>query len=164
MKKLKELFLRYKEIIMYLIFGVLTTLIGFVVYFVITKLGTGAFHKPDGTPADWLVIAANIIQWVCAVLFAFFTNRKYVFENSEKAPMLRQLLSFASARVATLVIDTVLIFALQWLLLKLSYQAIFGLNANDLAKCISAVVVIILNYVFSKIFVFKNKKPTESNP
>ena len=87
---------------------------------------------------------ANVVAWIISVLFAYITNRKYVFvsKNNNK---LKELMSFCLARVATLLMDMVLMY--------------FGVNIllfNDkLVKIVSQVVVIVSNYVFSKLFVFK---------
>ena len=161
--KIKKLFFKYKEIILYLIFGVLTTVVGYCAYHIVIRLFIEQFHNENGEPLVWLTSAANVADWVCGVLFAFFTNRKYVFTDSEKKPMGRQFISFAASRVITLLLSLAIVPSLQWLLETLSYQPIFGVKANTVAKLVSMVVVVILNYVFSKIFVFKKKAPSKEN-
>ena len=109
MKKLLE---KYREIILYLIFGVLTTFVGWAVYFAILFVGKAAFGIPPETTTGgaYLAIytAAQIIQWVAAVLFAFFTNRKWVFTGADReAKMLPQLTSNQPFRCATTVWLTV---------------------------------------------------------
>ena len=160
-EKIKKLFVKYKEILLYLVFGVLTTVVGYCAYHVVIRLFIGQFHSDSGEPLLWVTSAANVADWVCGVLFAFFTNRKFVFTDSEKKPMGRQFISFAASRVITLLLSLAIVPSLQWLLETLSYRPVFGIKANTVAKLVSMVVVVVLNYVFSKIFVFKKKKAPE---
>ena len=83
---MKELFNKYKEIIMYLIFGVLTTVISLIVYYALTY----TILNPNNS--IYLQIA-NILSWIAGVLFAYFTNRKYVFE-SKNENKLKEFISF----------------------------------------------------------------------
>ena len=101
---MKQLFQKYREIIMYLIFGVLTTVVGFGTYFAI-MLGAEQIWgeaMQNETHATYLAVyfAAQIIQWVAAVLFAFFTNRAWVFTDADRSEgtMGRQLVLFAGSR------------------------------------------------------------------
>lgn len=139
-KGLIKLFNKYREVIMYLIFGVLTTVISLLVYYglVYTVLN----------PEDAIQLqVANIISWVAGVTFAYFTNRKYVFESSNKN-RLKEAGSFVLARVTTLVMDMAIMFL-----------GVTILAFNDkIIKIISQVAVIVANYIFSKIFVFKKGK------
>lgn len=167
-KGIKRFFTR--EIVSYLIFGVLTTAVGWAVYFAIMLGGKAVFSIPSDDTASFkyiaLYTAAQIIQWICAVLFAFFTNRKWVFTDADKSKkILPQLLTFSSGRVITLVFDYVITFlgglALSSLLPSLNSVSLLGLtlNVNEIiAKLVAAFVVIVCNYVFSKLFVFKKKK------
>ena len=137
MDKIKELFTKYKEVIMYLIFGVLTTVFSLVVYWIVSV----TFLNPED--AIQLQIA-NIISWVAGVSFAYVTNRKYVFE-SKNENKLKELSSFVGSRVITLIFD-MLIMGI----------GVTMLHFNDkIMKIISQVVVIVSNYIFSKLFVFK---------
>ena len=139
MKKLIELYKKYKEVINYLIFGVLTTVVSLVVYYA----SVYTFLNPDN--AVQLQIA-NILSWIAGVTFAYFTNRKYVFESEEQNKV-KEASKFGLARVTTLVMDMVIM----WL-------GVTVLHFNDkLVKIISQVVIIISNYVFSKLFVFKKE-------
>ena len=140
MDKIKDLYLKYKEIINYLIFGVLTTVVSLIVYYVAVY----TFLNPEN--AVQLQIA-NILSWIAGVTFAYFTNRKYVFDSKEQN-RLKEAGKFVMARVVTLLMDMVIM----WL-------GVTVLCFNDkIMKLISQVVIIISNYVFSKIFVFKKKK------
>lgn len=139
MKKLIELYKKYKEVINYLIFGVLTTVVSLVVYYA----SVYTFLNPDN--ALQLQIA-NILSWIAGVTFAYFTNRKYVFESKEQNKV-KEASKFVLARVTTLVMDMVIM----WL-------GVTVLHFNDkLVKIISQVAIIISNYVFSKLFVFKKE-------
>ena len=159
-----------REVVTYLIFGVLTTFVGWAVYFAIMLGGRALLSIPndDTTSGAYigLYTAAQLIQWVCAVLFAFFTNRKWVFTEADKSKkILPQLLTFSGGRVITLGLDYVITLvgamALTALLPALNSVSIIGitLNFNEVAaKVAAAFVVIVCNYIFSKIFVFKKKK------
>lgn len=134
---MKNLFIKYKEIIMYLIFGVLTTVISLIVYYLLT------FTILDANNPLLLQIA-NIISWVAGVLFAYFTNRKYVFE-SKNTNKVKEFTSFVGARVATLVLDMLIMgVGVTW----------FAFN-DKVMKLISQVLVIVGNYILSKLIVFK---------
>ncbi len=160
---MKAFFEKYREIILYLIFGVLTTAVSFITYFLLFHVGVSLI----GAAHEWYVrIAAQILQWVAGVLFAFFTNKKYVFgdTNTQTRHMWRKLAEFSASRVLTLVLDTVLTFGIVALLAALSYEAILlplvkiPLSADLIAKCVAAVFVIVGNYVLSKLFVFRKSR------
>lgn len=137
MEKIKELYKKYKEIINYLIFGVLTTVVSLLVYYI----SVYTFLNPEN--AVQLQIA-NILSWIAGVAFAYFTNRKFVFESEEKNK-LKEAGKFVSARVVTLIMDMIIM-----------YLGVTILLLNDkIIKLISQVVIIVSNYVFSKLFVFK---------
>ena len=158
-----------RELVTYLIFGVLTTVVGWAVYFAIMLGGRALLSIPndDTTSVAYigLYTVAQLVQWVCAVLFAFFTNRKWVFTEADKSQkILRQLLAFSGGRVLTLGLDYVITFvgglALGALIPSLNDVTVLGINLNFnevIAKLAAAFVVIVCNYIFSKLFVFKNK-------
>lgn len=161
MNKIKDLFTRYREIVMYLIFGVLTTLVGMGSYFIILRVGTalGASDE-NGDPTYALRLIAQVLQWVLAVLFAFYTNRRWVFDGADSAakPIHIQLIEFSSSRVITLLLDTGVTFGFVWLLDAVNYTQISILSKDLIAKCVAAVLVIVGNYVLSKLWVFKKRK------
>ena len=143
MKKIKNLFIKYQEIISYLIFGVLTTVISLATYYLLV------YTILDPNKGFELQIA-NIISWIAAVTFAYFTNRKYVFK-SNKEKRLKEAFNFYSSRLSTLLID----MFLMWLLVtKLSFN-------DKVIKMIVQIVVIVLNYVFSKFLVFGKQSLNE---
>lgn len=140
MKKIRELYTKYKEVINYLIFGVLTTVVSLAVYY----LSVFTFLNPDN--AIQLQIA-NILSWIAGVAFAYFTNRRFVFESKEENK-LKEAGKFVTARLVTLIMDMVIM-----------YLGVTVLHFNDkIIKLISQVVIIVSNYIFSKLFVFKKKE------
>ncbi len=133
-----NIYKKNKEIINYLIFGVLTTVVSFVVYFIFAKV-----FKIDE-------VISNVISWFFSVLFAFITNKLYVFESKEtgKKTLLKEIISFYLARLFTGVVCDLGVFALM--------VKIFKIN-DVLSKLVTQVIVIILNYVLSKLIVFRKK-------
>lgn len=124
-----------REIILYLIFGFLTTVISILVFALFTEI----------IPLDELI--ANIISFIIAVFFAFITNKKWVFENADKTPFFTAMIKFYSARLLTLLIEELILFIF-----------ITRLSMNPLwVKITSQLLIIILNFILSKIFVFKKK-------
>ena len=167
---MKEFLKKHEQIIKYLFFGVLTTVVGWAVYFGVLFLGKAALSIPveDTASARYLAVytVAQVVQWVAAVLFAFFVDRKWVFTDADKeVPVLKQLGVFAGGRVLTFGLDYVVTYfgalGLYALLPWASKVVLVGRewNLNEIAaKLVSAVVVIIGNYFFSKLLVFKKKK------
>lgn len=140
MQKIIELFNKYKEIIMYLIFGVLTTVVSLVTYYALTL----TILNPEKAMQLQL---ANIIAWIVSVAFAYVTNRKFVFE-SKSEDIVKEATSFVGGRVLTLLLDMAIMFIFVTLL-----------HLNDkIFKIVSQVLVIVTNYVISKLFVFKENK------
>ena len=136
MKKIKEVYLKYKEIINYLIFGVLTTLVSLIVYYLLVF----TFLNPSN-PIELQI--ANILSWVAGVAFAYFTNRKFVFESKEKNKI-KEASKFVTARLVTLIMDMLIM----WI-------GVTILHGNDkIMKLLSQVIVIVSNYLFSKLIVF----------
>ncbi len=140
-EKIKELCKKYEEIIAYLIVGVLTTVVSWAAKFLANAVFFGNTMHP--TSSQNLIL--SIINWVAGVIFAYFTNRKFVFKSNK--PMLKESFDFVLSRVSTLILDTVVMQLL---------GNVMGINVV-IATFISAVLVIIANYVFSKLFVFKKK-------
>ena len=137
MSNIKELIIKYKFIILYGIFGVLTTVINIGVYGVLYS-GLGVSN-----------VISNVIAWVISVLFAFITNKLWVFESKSFNFNLfvKELGSFTVCRVATGVLDLGIMFV--------GVDLLKG--PAIILKIASNIIVIILNYVMSKIFVFKKK-------
>ena len=139
-EKIKELCVKYREIIVYLIVGVLTTVVSWGAAF-LGKL----FLDVEGSSLQNFI--NNTISWVVGVLFAYPLNRKWVFQSTNPQVM-KEFLGFASSRISTWIMDIVIM----WFTVNI-------LNMNYwIGKIfISAVVVTIANYVFSKLLIFKKK-------
>ena len=168
MNKIKELFNKHREVIMYLIFGVATTLVNFIATFILQRVfGLSSIAEELGTDSSkykLVYLTANAIAWFVAVLFAFITNKKYVFEsktNGAKA-YFTEMGKFFGARAATGVIEITLPSALQAIGLKQSVSVTAFSKTFTFegfwAKAITSIIIIILNYVFSKLFVFRKKE------
>lgn len=137
MEKIKNLIIKYREIILYLIVGFLTTVISLAVYY----LCTVTVLNPEN-PLQLQI--ANVISWIAAVIFAFFTNRIFVF-RSKSEKILKEAFAFFLARIGSLLMDMAMMFLM-----------VSCLSMNDrIAKIITQIAVIILNYILSKFFVFK---------
>ncbi len=130
---------KYREVIMYLIFGVLTTLVS-----VITRIIL--FHTIFSADNPFDVQIATIISNAIGIVFAYFTNRKYVFESTNKNK-LKEAVSFVGGRLSTLVMDMLIMFI-----------GVTLLKGNEnIVTLISQVLVIVANYLISKLFVFKKR-------
>lgn len=139
MEKLKELYLKYKELVNYLIVGVLTTVVSLGTYY------GCVFTFLDPQSAVQLQ-AANILSWIAAVTFAYFTNRKYVFESTNRN-MMQEALKFYASRLSTLAMDMAIMFVGVTLLVL----------DDKIMKLVVQVVVTVANYIISKFLVFKDK-------
>ena len=125
---------KYKEALLYLVFGGLTTLVNILSFFILRQLKIEVY-------------VSNVIAWFLSVLFAFITNKLFVFESRGKSKKenIKECVSFFGFRILSLVFD----MGAMYLLLQV-------LNVNELlSKVVANVLVIILNYVFSKLFIFK---------
>ncbi len=135
---MKEFFNKHREIIAYLIVGIMTTLVSWAVYSLLRIV------LDMNVPLQ--VQIAVFMRWFAGVLFAYFTNRKYVFQSRDPK-MLLEFLKFVGSRVTTLLSD----MFIMWLMVS-----VLGIN-DWIATFVSAVVVIVLNYLFSKLLVFRKK-------
>lgn len=135
MEKIKELYFKYKEVINYLFFGGCTFLVSIISFYVFNKVFGFNEH------------VANVISWVLAVSFAYITNKLYVFESktSDFKSLLKEIGSFVSARLLTLVMEEIIL--------------LIGVNClhidSMIVKVVAQVVVIVSNYFLSKLFIFK---------
>ncbi|MCI9338075.1 MAG: GtrA family protein [Lachnospiraceae bacterium] len=143
-ERCKALYKKYEEIIVYLIVGVLTTIVAWTAKFVANAL---LFHNTMyPTPFENAVLST--INWVAGVIFAYFTNRRFVFKS--KKPMRKEAPKFVLSRVSTWILDIVVM------------QILTAMNINLVAaSLVSAVLVTIANYVFSKLFVFNKNAKTD---
>ncbi len=152
---IKKLFEKYKEVISYVFFGVLATVVNLV-----------SFKIFNAVLGAHLYLLTNVISWLITVIFAYFTNKLWVFESkSWKAEVvIKELIGFFGARIFSLVFEE----AGLWLMIdimhmgKISWDIFsFNLDGNMIAKIIMQVVVVILNYVFSKLVIFKHKNDSD---
>ncbi len=130
------------EVFRYLFFGGLTTIVSLGSYF-LAALAIGGGNELTGLQVQ----VANIISWIFAVSFAYITNKLWVFNSrsTDIRVLFREITSFVSARIFSLVVEA------GWLFLSVEL-----LNINDfIAKVIGQFVVVVLNYIFSKLFIFK---------
>ena len=137
--KVKELYKKYEEIINYVIVGAMTTFVSIISYYIFRFLIFTANTQLH-------VQICTVISWILAVLFAFFANKKYVFKSKEKGKnSLIEMFKFYLSRFTTLLVE----MGSMWLLTD-------PLNINDkISKILVQFIVLVLNYLFSKIFVFK---------
>lgn len=134
-----DLYKKNKELINYLIFGFLTTIVSLLVYYGLTFI----IFNPHNVLELQIT---NIISWFAGVVFAYITNRKYVFESKNKK-IVKESSKFLLSRITTLLIDMAIMGI---------FVSILGYN-DKVIKIISQIVVIVSNYIFSKLFVFKSK-------
>lgn len=158
---MRKLFEKYREIISYLFFGVITTLVSMGVYFAILKSGELLLElSPEESKFNGVRLVAQVLQWVAGVLVAFYTNKRWVFntESTDKRQTSIELSKFAAGRLGTLGIDTVLTFGTVWLLNALGYEPfrlVLTFTTDLWSKIVSSAVVIVTNYLISKFIVFK---------
>lgn len=136
---IKKIYIKYKEIINYLIFGILTTIINLITYYILII----TILDPNN-PLQLQI--SNIIAWITSITFAYITNKKYVF-TSKETNIKKEIIKFYSSRLTTLFIDIVLMFI---------FVTILKLN-DKIIKLIIAIIIIILNYILSKLIVFKKR-------
>ncbi len=145
---MKKLFEKYREVIVYVIFGGLTTVVNYIIYFTCTH----------GLKLGWT--PATVIAWAGAVLFAYVTNRIWVFKSKAHGigNIAYELFKFVAFRLVSL--------GMEWVTLKICFDLIHmdsfvyaELPAGEfIGKTIAQVIVVIANYIFSKLIIFKNKK------
>lgn len=134
----KEYLEKYRELLLYGIFGVLTTLINIVVYSL-------CYHQLGISN-----VASNVVAWILSVLFAFVTNKIWVFDSKsmEVSVLFKEAVSFFGCRLATGLLD-----------LAIMYVTVDVMAWNStLMKCISNVIVIVVNYIASKLVIFAHKQ------
>lgn len=144
MQKIIELYKKYEEIVNYLIFGVLTTVVSLSTKYLLL------FTILDAKNSIQLQIAV-IVSWITACTFAYITNRIWVFKSKSKN-ILKEAIGFFAARLATLGLEMLIMFV---------FVTALGLNSNlwvIVWTLVSQVIIIIGNYVLSKLLVFKKEK------
>lgn len=152
MTKIKSLLIKYREAILYVVFGGLTTVVNFIVLKV-CNMAVGEKYY----------LISNVAAWLAAVIFAYVTNKLFVFESRSWSVrvLLHEIPSFAGARVLSLGLEELGL----WLLVDIArmdsvswHVLSFDIGGIMIAKLILAVVVVILNYIFSKLVIFKKNR------
>ncbi|MEF2836535.1 MAG: GtrA family protein [Oscillospiraceae bacterium] len=136
-QKMKALLEKYWEVITYLFFGVLSTIVNYIVYL------------PAYLLLGWSAAVSNAVAWVVAVAFAYLTNKPFVFKSNDwsRKTVIPELTKFVSCRVASGVAETLILLV-----------TVDVLNWNGtIWKLITSVLVVVLNYIGSKLVVFRNK-------
>lgn len=143
-KKANEFISKHKEPVLYIVFGALTTLVNFIVYYPLVNLP--AMKGQTG----WWTLVVNVIAWVAAVVFAFVTNKLYVFKSTDKSfrTVIKELAAFFGARLASLGIEELILFI---------FVTLLHLNENAI-KLIASVGTVVCNYFFSKFIIFRKKE------
>ena len=141
---------KHKQGVLYIVFGVLTTLVNFVLFFLFQML-----------LGERLYLLSNLIAWVGAVAFAFVVNKLFVFESRsfEGKVVLREGAQFAAARIFSLLVEELgLILLLEIIGIGgLSLPLGISLSGDLIAKILLAIIVLLMNYFFSKLIIFKPK-------
>ena len=131
--------MKHKEVINYLIFGFLSFVVSMATYY----LARICF--------DYVI--SNIISWIIAVIFSYVTNKLFEFESKieGKRKLVKEFVTFILSRIFTLVLETLIL-----------YMMVDLMNMNDrMVKVIAQIIVILMNYILSKLIIFKKKKTEE---
>ena len=137
--KIANIYVKHREIIMYLVFGVLTTAVSLVTYALCTSLLLNAENALE-------LQFANVISWIVSVTFAYVTNKLFVFRSNNC--VLNEIVKFYASRLGTLVVDMLMMYIL---------VSVFAFN-DMISKVFVQFVVIISNYIISKLIVFKEEE------
>ena len=140
---------RLKEAARYVFFGLLTTLVNWAVYFVLTSWLKPDIYPDTSAARAWILNGSQIVSWVLSVLFAYLTNRRYVFLSKTRgADALREFFLFVSARVSSYLLFDLLLYNL----------FVFGLGIeHGLTKLLMNVLVVLFNYFASKFVIFRKE-------
>lgn len=134
-KKILDLYKKYEEIINYIIVGGMTTIISILSYYLIRIILSAN--------TDLNIQISTVLSWIFAVTFAYFANRIFVFKSNNSKS--KESIKFVTSRIMSLLIEMLVMFLLTGIL-----------KINDkIAKILVQFIIVILNYLFSKIFVFK---------
>ena len=137
MEKLRSMIIKYKDVLLYLVFGGLTTLVSFLAY--------GLFYNL----CNYSAAVSNVLSWIIAVVFAYLTNKPFVFKSNDWSAqtIIPELWKFVGCRIGSGLFETAFLAITVDFLLW---------NALGM-KIVASVVVVVLNYIASKLFVFKRK-------
>ena len=152
MNTIKNLIIKYKELIIYGVFGVGTTLVNFLTYKLFNVLLGVEYY-----------LVSNVIAWFVSVIFAYVTNKLFVFESKswKLKVVAKEVPSFFAARVFSFLVEEAGLFLLVDALGMKNFGmelSGFAISGNMISKVLLAVIVVVLNYFFSKFVVFRKKK------
>ena len=158
---------KFQEIFWYFVFGVLTTVVNLVAFTVLDKCFDEKWPVSIfGFDLDLYIVFVNVVAWVVAIVFAYITNKKFVFKT--KGNVVREFFNFVVARLFTLFAFEIGLFTLGIMVMENAFNmpqddlwfSIFGFNVTNkyIIKIFIAVFVVVANYIFSKIFIFKKKE------
>ena len=157
MKIVLDLLKKHQEIIAYLFWGVMTTIVSWGSYSFFALLFQGQQQNVHifGLQMSMVVLISNVLSWICAFSFAFVTNKLWVFQSKswQACDWIPEFGKFFSARVATGIMEILAVPLLVGIGLD---QTILGIEGM-VAKVLVSVLVVLLNYVFSKVFIFRNR-------
>ncbi len=142
MEKIKSLCVKYRELIVYVIVGGLTTLVSWAAKFAWNFI----FYGGTAYPTELQAVILSTVEWVAGVAFAYPTNRRFVFQSKDPE-IFKECLKFVLSRVSTYLLSVGLNVLLTWL----------GVNVY-VTTIVAAVAVVIANYVISKLLVFRKKE------
>ncbi len=151
MKMIKILFIKYKELITYVIFGVLTTVVNFFAFWIFTKIF-----------GEDLYLVNNAIAWVVGVVFAYITNKLFVFESKswDLKVITKEITGFLGARIFSFLVEEggMLLFIS---ILGFGGKSLtllgFTITGQFIVKILLAVIVVVMNYIFSKFIIFRKQ-------
>ncbi len=163
---------KQREVFMYLLFGGLTTIVNLITYYLlgIAFSDHSIIVNLFSYPVDIMMLINQTIAWVVAVMFAFLTNRAWVF--CSKGPFFREMFAFFSARIVTLILFELLMFAFMIFILENGFNisknniflSVAGLDFKweFFVKILNSVFVVVSNYFFSKWFIFTKKASVQA--
>ena len=166
---MKNFWEKYREIIVYILVGLATTVVAYGVRLLILYPGAAILSLDLASPDAAMIAKVSVLRtvaqslgWVAGVIFAFIPNKKWVFRNDEGGKTLwAQFGKFVASRVGTYFVELLLAVLLPMLLIACGYKPfrfILTVDADLVATAVSVVVVTVLKYILSKLLVFKKKK------
>ena len=164
---IKKLWNKYREIIVYVFVGLLTTVVAYGVRFSVLYPIAAALSLNLEENGDYRVTVLRTVAisagWVAGVIFAYFTNKRWVFRDtvSEKSAVIKQFGTFVASRLGTYFVEWGIGVLVPMLLIScgfVTFHFIIDVDADIIATLVSVVVVTVLNYVLSKLLVFRGKK------
>ena len=166
--KIKEFFKKKKQLICYLLFGLLTTVASLLAWYLTLHFGVAIWSDENGDPTAFLDVLGSTSQWVAGVLVSFVTSKLWVFKEADKGwrVSLRQFTTFISSRLVTYFLEVVINLGAIALLEYLScpsftlnlFSHALDVDARLWAKVSSSIIIVFMNYFITKFFVFGLRK------